>query len=46
VSVNNLANLLSDQGDYSGAKVLYERALKGRVKVLGPDHADTLMFSK
>jgi hypothetical protein len=40
------ADLLSDQGDYPGAKVLYERALKGREKVLGPDHADTLSVSK
>jgi hypothetical protein len=46
VSVNNLAILLKYQGDYSGAKVLYERALKGYEKVLGADHADTLSVSK
>ena len=41
-SVNNLATLLSDQGDYAGAEVLHRRALAGREKALGPEHPGTL----
>lgn len=41
-SANNLANLLSDQGDYRGAEPLYRRALAGREKVLGPEHPESL----
>jgi tetratricopeptide (TPR) repeat protein len=40
-SLNNLANLLRDQGDFAGARSLHERALAIREKVLGPEHSDT-----
>jgi tetratricopeptide (TPR) repeat protein len=38
---NNLALLLQSQGDYAGARPLYERALGIREKVLGAEHPDT-----
>ena len=41
-SVNNLATMLTDQGDYAAAEPLYRRALEGSEKSLGPDHPDTL----
>jgi formylglycine-generating enzyme required for sulfatase activity len=41
-SVNNLAILLSDQGDYAAAEPFCRRALEGYEKSLGPDHPDTL----
>jgi nephrocystin-3 len=41
-SVNNLAILLADQGDYAAAEPLYRRALEGSENSLGPDHPDTL----
>ncbi len=40
-SLNNLANLLRDQGDFAGARSLHERALAIREKALGPEHSDT-----
>ena len=36
------ANLLAQQGKLEEAKKLYERALLGRERLLGPNHADTL----
>jgi hypothetical protein len=42
ISLDNLALLLSDQGDLAGARPLYERALAIREKVLGPEHPDTI----
>ena len=41
MSLNNLAGLLMDQGDFAGARPLYERALAIREKVLGPEHPAT-----
>ncbi len=40
VSLNNLAILLKDMGDYAGARLLYERTLTIREKTLGPDHPE------
>jgi len=40
LSLGNLANLYSDQGDYIKAKPLYERALAIEEWVLGPEHSD------
>ena len=40
-SLNNLALLLMDQGDFAGARPLYERALAICEKALGPEHPDT-----
>jgi Tetratricopeptide repeat len=40
-SLNNLAHLLHDQGDYAGARPLSERALAIREKALGPEHPYT-----
>jgi hypothetical protein len=40
-SLNNLANLLCDEGDFAAARPLYEHALAIREKVLGPEHPDT-----
>jgi len=37
---NSLARLLRVQGDYAGARPLYERALAIRERALGPDHPD------
>ena len=42
MSMNNLANLLCNKGDFAGAEPLYRRALQGRERVLGPLHPDTL----
>jgi tetratricopeptide (TPR) repeat protein len=41
VILGNLANLLKDQGDYAGARPLFERALAINEKTLGPEHLDT-----
>jgi TolB-like protein/class 3 adenylate cyclase/Tfp pilus assembly protein PilF len=41
MSLNDLADLLRDQGDFTGARPLHERALAIREKALGPDHPDT-----
>jgi hypothetical protein len=40
-SLNKLAVLHFDQGDFAGARPLCERALEIREKVLGPEHPDT-----
>jgi tetratricopeptide (TPR) repeat protein len=40
-SLNNLANLLKDQGSYEEARPLYERALAIFEKVLGEEHPYT-----
>ncbi len=40
-SLNNLARLLYDQGDYAGARPLYERTLAIWEKARGPEHPDT-----
>ncbi|MCF1454766.1 tetratricopeptide repeat protein, partial [Agrobacterium vitis] len=40
-SLNNLASLLHNMGDYAAAKPLYERALAISEKVNGPDHPST-----
>lgn len=40
-SLNNLALLYQDMGDYARAEPFYRRALKIREKALGPDHPDT-----
>ena len=42
-SLNNLAASLRAQGDYAGAKPLYERALAITEKALGPEHPQTAM---
>jgi len=42
-SLNNLALLLNDKGDYEGAEPLFRRALEIREKVLGVDHPETAM---
>ena len=42
ISVNNLAGLYSNLGDYEQAKRLYERALQSREQTLGADHPKTL----
>ena len=41
-TVNNLANLLSDQGKLDEAEPLYRRALAGKEEALGPAHPSTL----
>ena len=40
-SLNNLASLLHDKGDYHAAEPLCRRALAIAEKVLGPEHPDT-----
>ena len=42
MSLNNLAALYNNQGQYAEAKPLYERALAIREKALGPDYRATL----
>lgn len=39
-SLNNLGIVLSDKGDYAGARSAYERALAIRERHLGPGHPD------
>ena len=41
-SVNNLASLLDEKGDYDAAEPLYRRALEARERVLGREHPETL----
>ena len=41
-SVNNLATLLSDKGDYAAAEPLCRRALEGWEQALGAAHPSTL----
>ncbi|KAH8880942.1 TPR-like protein [Thozetella sp. PMI_491] len=38
----NLGNLYADQGRLSDAEPMYERALQGYTKALGPEHTSTL----
>src|SRR5262245_62981515 len=40
-SLDNLGRMLHDQGDFAGVRLLYERALAIREKVLGPEHPRT-----
>ena len=40
--LNCLGNLYADQGRLSDAEAMYERALRGREKALGPEHTSTL----
>jgi tetratricopeptide (TPR) repeat protein len=40
-NLNNLANILRDQGDLDAARTLYKRALAIYEARLGPDHPDT-----
>jgi tetratricopeptide (TPR) repeat protein len=42
-SLNNLANVLQDQGNFDRARALFERALAIREMRLGPDHLDTAL---
>ena len=41
MSLNNLALLRKDQGNFADALLLYQRAVKICEKVLGPEHPDT-----
>ncbi|KAH6975787.1 hypothetical protein EDB80DRAFT_900003 [Ilyonectria destructans] len=41
-SLHMLGILYSDQGKFKEAEEMYERALEGREKALGPDHTSTL----
>ncbi len=41
-SLNNLAILYKNQGQYEQAEPLYQRALAIREKTLGPDHPETV----
>jgi Tetratricopeptide repeat len=43
-SLNNLAGLLQAQGDFAGARPLFERALAIAEKVLGPKHPYTAII--
>ena len=40
--MNNLANVLDDEGHYAEAEKLYRETLDIRRRVLGPEHPDTL----
>jgi len=40
-SLNNLGDLLQEQGDLAGARPYYERALRILMARLGPNHAST-----
>jgi len=40
VSLNNLAALYDDQGNYAEAAPLYRRSLAIRENTLGPEHPD------
>ena len=42
-SLNNLALLYKDMGDYAKAEPLYKEALEIRQKVLGQEHPDTAL---
>ncbi|CUS11379.1 unnamed protein product, partial [Tuber aestivum] len=41
-SVNNLANVLRDQGKYVESEAMNRRALEGQERILGPDHPHTI----
>ncbi|MFI0404150.1 MAG: CHAT domain-containing protein, partial [Cyanobium sp.] len=43
LSLNNLAELLRDQGHYATAEPLYRRSLAIREKTIGPDHPDVAL---
>ena len=43
VSLDNLASLYREMGDYAKAEPLCRQALEIRQKVLGPEHPDTLI---
>jgi len=45
-SLNNLASLLYNQGDYSAAEPLLKRAVAITEKVLGAKHPDTVLYRK
>ena len=45
-SLNNLALLYDDMGNYAGAEPLYKQALAIRSKVLGEEHPDYTRHSK
>ncbi|SPO02447.1 uncharacterized protein DNG_05120 [Cephalotrichum gorgonifer] len=40
--LDNLGDLYRDQGQLDNAKAMYERALQGYEKALGPEHTSTL----
>ena len=40
-SVNNLADVLENKGDFAGAEALYQRCLEARERVLGKEHLGT-----
>jgi len=42
ISMNDLANVYRDEGQYAQAEVLYSQTLEKRRRVLGPEHPDTL----
>ena len=42
ISMNNLAEVLRDQGKYQAAEEMHRRALELKGKVLGPEHPSTL----
>jgi hypothetical protein len=42
-SLNNLAELCNDQGRYTEAEPLHQRALAIREKTLGPEHPDVAL---
>jgi Tfp pilus assembly protein PilF len=41
-TVHNLGVLYSNQGKLKGAEEMYQRALVGKEKTIGPDHTSTL----
>ena len=41
MAANNLGTVLNEIGDLDGARDLFEQALSGYEKSLGPDHPDT-----
>ncbi|KAK3305923.1 uncharacterized protein B0T15DRAFT_533865 [Chaetomium strumarium] len=41
--INSIAVIFDERGDYGQAAPLYRRSLAGRLRIRGPDHADTLM---
>ena len=41
-TINNMANVYDDKGDYDKALEMYEKCLEGRMKALGEAHPSTL----
>ena len=41
-SYNNIGSVYYNKGDYENALVKYRKALEIRLKVLGPNHSDTI----